>query len=80
MFGVGANLVGGLLGEGVGRFRALLSDAATLASWTPFGWAWAVPADVAAGHWLLAGVRLLLAVGLRRRCCGWSGGTTWTSA
>ena len=53
---------GGLLGQGVDRFRTLLSDAATLASWTPFGWAWAVPADVAAGRWLLAGVRLLLAV------------------
>ena len=62
VFGVGANLVGGLLGQGVDRFRTLLSDAATLASWTPFGWAWAVPADVASGRWLLAGLRLLLAV------------------
>jgi len=62
VFGVGANLVGGLLGQGAGRFRTVLSDAATLAGWTPFGWAWAVPADVASGRWLLAGVRLLLAV------------------
>ena len=49
-------------GPGSRPFRTLLSDAATLASWTPFGWAWAVPADVASGRWLLAGVRLLLAV------------------
>ena len=62
VFGVGANLMGGLLGREAGRFRTLLSDAATLAGWTPFGWTWAVPADVASGRWLLAGVRLLLAV------------------
>ena len=61
VFGVGANLVGGLLGQGVDHFRTLLSDAATVASWTPFGWVWAVPADVASGRWPIAGVRLLLA-------------------
>jgi ABC-2 type transport system permease protein len=63
VFGVGANLLGTLLGQGVDRFRTLLGDAATVASWTPFGWAWAVPADVAEGRWLLAAVRLLLSVG-----------------
>ena len=65
-FGVGANLLGGPLGrtESTGC-AALLSDAATLvAGWTPFGWAWAVPADVARGHWLVAGSHLLLAVAL----------------
>ncbi|GAA3691214.1 hypothetical protein GCM10022204_02880 [Microlunatus aurantiacus] len=64
LLGVGANLLGGLAGVGLDRWLAVLGDAATVAGWTPFGWVWAVPADVAEGRWLLAGVRLLLALGL----------------
>jgi ABC-2 type transport system permease protein len=64
LLGVGANLVAGFADAGVDRLRGLLADAATVAGWTPFGWIWAVPADVAEGRWFLAGVRLLLAGGL----------------
>ena len=59
--GVGANLVGGLAGSSAGDPRRLLSGAAAILGWTPFGWAWAVPAEVAAGRWVSAGVHLVLA-------------------
>lgn len=63
-FGVGANVITGLLGSDVASLRALLGDAAAVAGWTPFGWIWAVPADVAQGHWATAAVRLVLACAL----------------
>jgi len=44
--------------------RGVLGSAATLAGWSPFGWAWAVPAALARGEWLGAGLRLVLAVAL----------------
>jgi ABC-2 type transport system permease protein len=66
--GVGANLIGGLAGTSAGTLagdpRRLLSGAATVLGWTPFGWAWAVPAEVAAGRWVSAVVHLVLAVAL----------------
>ncbi|GAA4413871.1 hypothetical protein GCM10023168_37030 [Fodinibacter luteus] len=37
---------------------------ATVASWTPVGWAWALPFDVATGRWGSAAAHLVLAVGL----------------
>lgn len=43
---------------------ALAAGAARVVSWSPLGWAWAAPGDVAAGEPLTGGVRLLLAVGL----------------
>ncbi len=64
LVGVVANLVGGLAGVGTDRLRSMLADTATVAGWTPFGWIWAVPADVAEGRWLLAVIRLLLALAL----------------
>ena len=64
-FGITANLAGNLAGHGqLADLRAFLAHLADVAGWTPFGWAWAVPAEVARGQWLLAGVRLLLAVAL----------------
>ncbi len=62
-FAIGGNLLGGLAGAGPDRLRAALATAAEIVGWTPFGWAWSVPADVAAGAWLRAGAHLLLAVG-----------------
>ena len=64
VLGVGGNLVGGLAGVRPDRLLSVLDDAATVAGWTPFGWIWAVPADVAEGRWSVAGVRLLLALAL----------------
>ena len=63
-FGLGANLLGALGSSDPGALRAALADLAKIASWTPFGWAWAVPADVARGNWAAAGIHLLLAIGL----------------
>lgn len=40
------------------------SRSAVAASWTPFGWAWALPFDVATGRWGAALVHLALALGL----------------
>ncbi|QAY60834.1 hypothetical protein ET475_13110 [Microbacterium protaetiae] len=39
-----------------------LWQAAGILGWTPLGVAWAVPADVAAGAWLAAAVKLVIAV------------------
>lgn len=64
LVGIGANLVGGVVDADLDRLRALLTQVATVAGWTPFGWIWAVPAAVAQGHWLSALVRLALAVAL----------------
>src|SRR5512139_2927751 len=36
---------------------------AVAASWTPFGWVWALPFDIATGRWGAAVVHLVLAVG-----------------
>ena len=46
---------------------------AVVASWTPFGWAWALPFDVATGRWWAAGGAPRPGRGLHRRCCGWCG-------
>lgn len=62
LLGVGANLVGGVIDADPAALRVLLHDVAMVAGWTPFGWIWAVPAAVAHGQWLLAGLRLVLAV------------------
>jgi ABC-2 type transport system permease protein len=62
--GVGANVIGVLAASSAGDPRRLLSGAATILGWTPFGWAWAVPAEVASGRWASAGAHLVLAVAL----------------
>ena len=45
----------------VDQLRQTLSSIAETAGWTPFGWAWALPAAVAEGAWVSAGVHLALA-------------------
>lgn len=63
-FAVVGNAVSGIVRLGPDRLRAALATAATVASWTPFGWAWALPSDLARGHWAAAAVHLLLAAAL----------------
>ena len=41
----------------------------SVASWTPFGWAWALPFDVATGRWGSAVVHLVLAVAFVAALC-----------
>ncbi|HEX8511191.1 MAG TPA: hypothetical protein VF635_17060 [Propionibacteriaceae bacterium] len=59
---LGLNLLGSSAVRSGGRYREALADGARIIGWTPFGWAWSVPAEVARGQWLLAGVRLVLAL------------------
>lgn len=69
LFGVGAQFLG------VVDFRnleAVLAQASTILGWTPFGWGWSAPADVAAGQPLLALVKLVLAAAWTSLCLwGW---------
>jgi ABC-2 type transport system permease protein len=62
--GIAGNVLGGVVQVGPGRLRAAMAAGAEVAGWTPFGWAWAVPADVARGRWSAAGAHLVLAAGL----------------
>jgi ABC-2 type transport system permease protein len=62
--GLGANLLGTFGAADPDRLRQALAVIARVAGWSPFGWAWAVPADISRGRWLVAGVHLLLAGGL----------------
>ena len=50
------------LGTDLATFDA--RDAAATASWTPVGWAWALPFDVVSGRWGAALAHLLLATAL----------------
>ncbi|HEU5242583.1 MAG TPA: hypothetical protein VFU25_11230 [Ornithinibacter sp.] len=59
--GLNLLLTTGSLAADLSTFDATRS--ATVASWTPFGWAWGLPFDVATGRWASAAVHLALAVG-----------------
>lgn len=60
--GIVANLAGRASERDVSGLRTVLTTTAEVVGWTPFGWAWSVPADVARGSWTTAGVRLVLAL------------------
>jgi ABC-2 type transport system permease protein len=62
--GLGANLIGGFASAGPAVLRRVLGDVATVLGWSPFGWAWSIPADLARGQWPAAGLHLALAAGL----------------
>lgn len=62
--GLGANLFSQSIGDDPAAWGAALGRVADVLGWTPLGWAWSLPAAVAEGAWLVAGARLVLAVGL----------------
>jgi ABC-2 type transport system permease protein len=66
LFGVGmgiaGNLISAIVRTDVSQLRRSLSDLAVIAAWSPFGWAWAIPADVSRGAWVSAGAHLVLAM------------------
>lgn len=62
--GIGGNVVSGIASSAGGQARFLLSETARLFGWTPFGWAWSVPADVARGDVGVAVIHLVLALAL----------------
>ena len=68
LFGLVVGLVGNLLSTSTAaspdRLRQLLATLAVVLGWSPFGWAWSIPADVARGQWYAAGLHLLLAAAL----------------
>ncbi|WP_306415685.1 transporter [Arthrobacter livingstonensis] len=47
---------------GIQDLQEYLPSLANTLSWTPLGAVWAVPAEVAAGHWVLAGAKLVIAL------------------
>ena len=59
---VAGNLVSAIVSTDVSELRQSLADLAVVASWSPFGWAWAIPADVSRGAWTVAGLHLMLAI------------------
>jgi ABC-2 type transport system permease protein len=67
LFGLVIGLAANLLSTSAAsthELRRLLATLARVLGWSPFGWAWSVPADIARGRAEAAGVHLLLAVGL----------------
>ncbi|PRI10820.1 hypothetical protein [Leucobacter massiliensis] len=50
------------VGSGIEAAAEWLPTVAEVLSWTPLGAVWAVPAELAAGHWLGAVLRLLIAL------------------
>ena len=60
--GLNLLLTTGSLAADLASFDATRS--ATVASWTPVGWAWALPFDVASGRWVSAALHLVLATTL----------------
>ncbi|MFL6045127.1 MAG: hypothetical protein ACJ72M_08420 [Propionibacteriaceae bacterium] len=62
--GIAGNMVSAIVRTDVGGLRRSLSNLAILAGWSPFGWAWAIPADVSGNAWAETGLHLVLAVAL----------------
>jgi ABC-2 type transport system permease protein len=59
--GIAGNLISAIVQTGLTELRRSLTDLAAIASWSPFGWAWAIPADVSRGTWVVAGMHLVMA-------------------
>jgi ABC-2 type transport system permease protein len=65
--GLGLNIaIGSMSGSGTdaAELRRQLHRVALIGGDTPFGWAWSLPGLVAGGHWVTAGLHLLLALAL----------------
>ena len=60
--GLGPGLA--LAGSTVERFESVMPTVGTIAGWTPFGWIWAAPADVAVGQVGTGLLRLVLGLGV----------------
>ncbi|MDN5765476.1 MAG: hypothetical protein L0H96_00225 [Humibacillus sp.] len=58
-----------------GDVLGVARSVSTVAGWTPLGWAWAAPGDIALGHVALGLLRLALALGFL-----WVLGRLWLSA
>jgi hypothetical protein len=53
-----------VVNTGAGQLRRSLADLALVAGWSPFGWVWAIPADVSRSAWGATGIHLILAIAL----------------
>ncbi|GAA3564805.1 hypothetical protein GCM10022197_20620 [Microlunatus spumicola] len=62
--GVGINVLSRAAVDNLDDLAGVLDRLVAVASWTPFGWAWALPGDVARGAWAQAGLHLVLATAL----------------
>ncbi len=54
----------GLASSSVERFADVMPTVGTIAGWTPFGWIWAAPADLAVGETASGLLRLVLGLGV----------------
>lgn len=61
---LGNSFISRAVGQDPNAVRRAAETAYTIVSWTPFGWSWAAPADVASGDTLVGLVKLALAAGL----------------
>ena len=67
LFGLAVGLAANLFSTSAasfGQLRQVLATVARILGWSPFGWAWSVPADIARGRWWSAGMHVVLAAGL----------------
>lgn len=63
-FGIGMNRLSTGASENPDQAEEAMRTGGQLLGWTPLGWAAAVPGDAAAGHWVAAALRLVLALAL----------------
>jgi ABC-2 type transport system permease protein len=61
---IAGNLISVVVNTGTGQLRRSLADLALVAGWSPFGWVWAIPADVSRSAWVATGIHLVLAIAL----------------
>lgn len=61
-FAFSGQVFGALVDGGISLGLDSFTQPATIVSWTPFGWAWALPWDVARADWLALGLRSALLV------------------
>ena len=64
--GIAGNLISAIVRTDVGELQRSLSQLAMLAAWSPFGWAWAIPADVSRDAWAVTAAHVVLAAGFVR--------------
>lgn len=72
--GIGMQVVGRLLSSWVAAAEDPAAGArgvAEFVGWTPFGWAWAAPGDMAQGRYVVGSVRLVLALALAYGLAAW---------
>ena len=59
----GIQILSRLMSEGLENGAQFeIAGITSIVGWTPFGWAWSIPAHIYLGEWLLAGAKLVLSL------------------